>query len=132
MTTAAEDAANPDKICCLVGSSRFKTQFHELGERLEKQGWLVLMMAFFQHADNRPVSDDERMVLEVVDRRRIDMCRDVWVINPRVCVCATYAVDLASLRVLACRIVVGAGGVTGCTSETRQTRRLPTPRAGAR
>jgi hypothetical protein len=81
MTTVAE-AAEPDKVCCLVGSSRFKAQFHELGERLEKQGWLVLMMSFFEHADDRPVSAGEREVLDVIGRRRIDLCREVWVINP--------------------------------------------------
>lgn len=69
------------RIVCLVGSSRFKDRFHEVGERLEKSGALALMMSFFQHADGVPVSDAERAVLERVDRRRIDLADEVLVLD---------------------------------------------------
>ena len=69
------------KTVCLVGSSRFKDRFHEIGERLEKAGTLVLMMAFFQHADKRQVSISERKMLHVVDRARLALADEVWVVN---------------------------------------------------
>jgi hypothetical protein len=74
-------------VVCLVGSSRFKPLFHQEGERLEKSGHLVLMMAFFQHADGVTVTDAERAVLEVVDRARIDLADEVLVLNGKVLKC---------------------------------------------
>lgn len=75
------------RTAVLIGSSRFKADFHRLGERLEKEGALVLMMAFFQHADGRVVSPHDREVLRGVDRRRLDMATEVWVVNPAVPCC---------------------------------------------
>lgn len=69
------------RTVCLVGSSRFKEKFHQIGESLEKQGVLVLMMSFFQHADNVPVSPEERAILRQVDERRIDHADEVWVVS---------------------------------------------------
>jgi hypothetical protein len=68
-------------VICLVGSSRFKAKFHEIGEKLEKSGRLPLMMSFFQHADRRPVSQAERELMFRVDCKRIDLSSEVWVIN---------------------------------------------------
>ena len=79
--------ASASRTAVLIGSSRFKAEFHRLGERLEKEGVLVLMMAFFAHADERPVTPEEREVLRIVDRRRLDMATEVWVVNPRVRCC---------------------------------------------
>lgn len=75
----SEDAAVP--VTCLVGSSRFEETFALVAERLEKSGVLVLMMGSFQHADSRPVSDEERRTLERVDRRRVDLADEVPVID---------------------------------------------------
>lgn len=72
---------NRPRRTALVGSSRFKATFHEVAERLEKAGHLVLMMGFFQHADKRPVSDAERAVLERVDRHRLDLADEALVID---------------------------------------------------
>lgn len=68
-------------VVCMVGSSRFKARFAEIGERLEKAGVLALTMSFFQHADGRPVSPEEREALRKVDRARIDLAEEVWVVN---------------------------------------------------
>lgn len=79
---AAGEAVEPRvPIICLVGSSRFKHLFHAVAERLEKAGCLVLMTSFFQHADNRPVSPEERETLWRVDRKRIDLADEVVVID---------------------------------------------------
>jgi hypothetical protein len=69
------------RIVCLIGSSKFKSKFHSVGELLEKNGHLVLMMSFFQHADAVYVSDEHRSVLEFVDRWRIRLSDVVVVIN---------------------------------------------------
>lgn len=72
---------NAVKVVCLVGSSRFKAKFCEVGERLEKRGVLVLAMAFWQHADGHSITPEEREVLFRVDRARIDLAHEVWVVN---------------------------------------------------
>jgi hypothetical protein len=69
------------RVVCLVGSSRFKHLFHQVAEKLEKQGCLVLMMGFLQHADGWPVSPEEREVRRCVDRKRIDLADEVLVID---------------------------------------------------
>jgi hypothetical protein len=68
-------------VVCLVGSPRFKAMFHEVAEACEKGGVLPLMMGFFQHADARPVSPEERETLKRVDRARIDLADEVWVLD---------------------------------------------------
>ena len=75
------------KTICLIGSSRFKEDFHRIGYDLEKQGILILMMSFFQHSDQMSVSEEERLVLNMVDNARIDLSDEVLVINPRVYIC---------------------------------------------
>lgn len=39
------------------------------------------MMAFFSHSDNMPISDEERKILETVDRKRIDISDEIFVVN---------------------------------------------------
>lgn len=75
------------EIVTLIGSSRFRDAFVKEGSRLEKQGALVLCMSFFQHKDNIDVSDQERLVLEKVDKYRISLCNRVFVINCRMPYC---------------------------------------------
>lgn len=68
-------------IACLIGSSRFKETFTQVGHMLEVNGYLVLAMTFFGHADNIHVSDSERSILETIDRHRIDLADEVRVID---------------------------------------------------
>lgn len=75
------------EIITLIGSSRFRSAFVREGSRLEKQGNLVLCMTFFQHFDKIEVSDEERLILEKVDRYRISLCSRVFVINCRLPYC---------------------------------------------
>jgi hypothetical protein len=72
-----------EDIVCLVGSSRFKDTFHRIGAELEKKGILVLMMSFFQHADNVSITPEEREILYRVDCARIDISKRVMVINEK-------------------------------------------------
>lgn len=69
------------EIVCLIGSSKFKEIFQKEGERLEKTGHLVLAMTFFQHADGVEITEQERDILEIVDKFRIDLCDRVRVLN---------------------------------------------------
>lgn len=74
-------------VVCLIGSSRFKAKFHDIGAYLEKRGTLVLMMSFYQHADGVDVSPEERETLNRVDRARIDLADAVWVVDEKTWVC---------------------------------------------
>ena len=70
-----------NSVVVLIGSSKFKHLFHQVAAILEKNGILCLMMGFFQHADSVPVSDEERIMMTQVDYKRIDLCKEVWVIS---------------------------------------------------
>src|SRR5258708_2988706 len=76
-------------IVCLGGSSRFKKIFEEVGHKEEIAGNLILRMGFFSHADNVPVSDAEREILDRVDFCRIDLADEILVINPKTEICPT-------------------------------------------
>lgn len=81
------------RIVCLIGSSRFREEFVREAYRLETTGHLVLCMAFFQHSDGLEVSEEQREVLEQVDRFRIDLADEVLVIDrpmPRCPNCKTW------------------------------------------
>jgi hypothetical protein len=73
----------------LVGSSRFKKKFHEIGYALEKRGHLVFMMSFFGHSEGIEITPEEREILKKVDKRRIDHSDEVWVIDEIVRICSS-------------------------------------------
>jgi hypothetical protein len=78
---------NRPKRVALIGSSRFKETFQRVGHDLEISGCLVLCMSFFQHSDNIAVSDEDRRILEWVDKHRIDLADEVFVVNKELSCC---------------------------------------------
>lgn len=73
-------------VITLCGSSRFKPIFHILGEKLEKEGNLVLMMSFFQHGNvnnntSISISEEERDILASIDYHRIDLSDGIIVVD---------------------------------------------------
>lgn len=68
-------------VICLIGSSRFKGLFQQIAEKMEKRGILPLMMGFWQHTDGIEVTAQDREILNRVDRARIDLAHEVWVVD---------------------------------------------------
>ncbi len=70
-----------DKVVALVGSSRFKDEFHRVGFELEKRGITVLMMACFQHADGLEMDPEEFRLVHSTNPKRIDLADEVIVLD---------------------------------------------------
>ena len=75
------DPAHPE-VVCLCGSTRFKEQFREEEERLERAGKAVLSVGFFAHADDVDLSDEEKNRLDRLHKRKVEMAHRVHVVNP--------------------------------------------------
>jgi hypothetical protein len=69
------------KIVAIVGSSRFK-QFHQgHAQRLTLKGYVVLGYGFFHHVDARPITDDEKRMLDALTLTKVEMADEVLVVD---------------------------------------------------
>ena len=72
----------PDaEIVCLCGSTRFKEEYREEEERLEREGKIVLSVGFFAHADDHDLDEDEKAMLDRLHKQKVEMADRVHVIN---------------------------------------------------
>lgn len=77
-----DDPAFPE-VVCLCGSTRFKAAYRAENKRLTLAGKVVLSVAFFGHADGEAVAvdGDEKVALDEIHKRKIDLADRVHVIN---------------------------------------------------
>lgn len=68
-------------VLCLCGSTRFREQFTEANRRFTMAGWIVVAPGVFQH-DGDPLTDEQKVALDELHFRKIDMADQVLVINP--------------------------------------------------
>ena len=73
-------SAKTPKIVCLIGSARFEAEFHAVNRAETLAGHIVLTVGVFK--DFHPESDDERWALNELHLRKIDMCDEIYVVNP--------------------------------------------------
>jgi hypothetical protein len=70
------------KIITLCGSTKFKDQFIEEQKRLTLEGNIVISVGLFGHAgDNEVWSEDTKVMLDDMHKRKIDMADEIFVIN---------------------------------------------------
>lgn len=72
------------KVITLCGSTRFKEDFIKAQEMLTLQGWIVLTVGLFGHADNKyqeVITPEVKEMLDDMHKRRIDMSDAIYVIN---------------------------------------------------
>lgn len=69
------------KIVCLCGSSKFKDIFKQEERRLTLQGYIVLSLAIFVHADNEELTDEQIQMSIINHKKKIRMCDMVYVID---------------------------------------------------
>ncbi|HZK54708.1 MAG TPA: hypothetical protein VFC84_11005 [Desulfosporosinus sp.] len=65
------------KIVTLCGSIRFKDDFIKAQNELTLQGNIVISIEFFETA----VSEDIKLMLDEMHKRKIDMAHEIFVIN---------------------------------------------------
>lgn len=74
-------------VVCLCGSTRFYTAFQEANYRETMAGNIVLTVGFYPHAADRAhgeelgVTPEQKVALDELHKRKIDMCDEVFVLN---------------------------------------------------
>ncbi|WP_066496146.1 hypothetical protein [Abyssisolibacter fermentans] len=72
------------KVITLCGSTKFKDEFIKAQKELTLKGNIVLTVVLFEHADgeyNTNITEDVKIMLGDMHKRRIDMSDEIFVIN---------------------------------------------------
>lgn len=72
------------KIITLCGSTKFKEDFMKANAELTLQGNIVISVGVFGHSDcnyMERITDDIKIILDNIHKRKIDMSDEIFVIN---------------------------------------------------
>ena len=70
------------KIITLCGSTKFKDEFIAEQKRLTLEGNIVISVGLFGHSgDNEVWSEDRKIMLDDMHKRKIDLADEIFVIN---------------------------------------------------
>ena len=70
------------KIITLCGSTKFKDDFISQQKRLTLEGNIVITVGLFGHSgDDEVWSEDTKIMLDDMHKRKIDMADEIFVIN---------------------------------------------------
>lgn len=70
------------KIITLCGSTRFRDEFIEEQKRLTLEGNIVISVGLFGHSgDDEVWTEDTKIMLDDMHKRKIDMADEIFVIN---------------------------------------------------
>ena len=70
------------KVITLCGSARFENDFLREQKRLTLEGNIVISVGFFSNANNDEIfSDNTKLMLGDMHKRKIDMSDEIFVIN---------------------------------------------------
>lgn len=69
------------KKITLCGSTKFKREFEAINKQLSLEGNVVYSVAFFGHADNIPLTEKEKTLLDKVHFAKIDNSEGIFVID---------------------------------------------------
>ena len=68
------------KVITLCGSTRFKDDFERINRELTLAGNIVISVGCFGHAGDT-FSDEQKIMLDDIHKRKIDMADAIYVIN---------------------------------------------------
>ncbi len=77
--TTMKDAMS--SVVTLCGSTKFKDEFLIAQRRLTLQGWIVLSVGMFGHADNEDITSEQKEKLDTLHLGKIDISARVHFIN---------------------------------------------------
>ena len=70
------------KVITLCGSTKFKDEFFVVQKRLTLEGNIVISVGMFGHSgDGDVVTDEVKVMLDDMHKRKIDMADEIFVIN---------------------------------------------------
>jgi hypothetical protein len=70
------------KVITLCGSTKFKSEYLDVTKWLTMQGNIVISVGLFGQADGEKLTVDEKVMLDEVHKAKIDLCEEIFVINP--------------------------------------------------
>lgn len=70
------------EIVCLCGSTRFKQEYEEANYQQTMRGRIVLSVGCLAHADNIQLTEEEKIMLDDLHKRKIDISDTIVVICP--------------------------------------------------
>ena len=68
------------KVVTLCGSTRFKDEFERINKELTLSGHIVISVGCFGHSGD-PVTEEQKVMLDDIHKRKIDMADGIFVIN---------------------------------------------------
>ena len=69
------------KVITLCGSTKFRDDFYREQRRLSLEGNIVISVGVFGHQDGEEVTDEQKVMLDDMHKRKIDMADEIFVIN---------------------------------------------------
>ena len=75
-----ENAIRPE-IVCLTGSTRFRTMYAQCNQEFTLDGKIVLTVGWLTHKGGSEVSEEEKIKLDELHLRKIDLADFIFVIN---------------------------------------------------
>lgn len=69
-------------VITLCGSTKFKEEFLDVTKWLTLKGNIVISVGLFGQADGDKLTVDEKILLDDLHKRKIDLCNDIFVVNP--------------------------------------------------
>ena len=76
------ESDNFPEIVTLCGSTKFKNEYLETMKKLTLEGKIVISVGLFGHADNEPITPEQKKMLDELHLRKIDLSDGIFVINP--------------------------------------------------
>lgn len=70
------------EIVCICGSTRFADEMHEVNRLLTFAGVIVLAPGVFGHATGEPITSEQKVALDALHLRKIDLADRVVVVSP--------------------------------------------------
>ena len=69
------------KIITMCGSSKFKPLFRKLEKSLTLKGYLVISLNIFAHYDKMLLTNEQKIELDKIHKKKIDLADIVYIIN---------------------------------------------------
>lgn len=68
-------------VITLCGSTKYKEEFLLVNKWLTLQGNIVISVSMFGHVDKEPLTQQEKITLDEVHKRKIDLANEIFVID---------------------------------------------------
>ena len=68
-------------VITLCGSTKYKEEFILVNKWLTLQGNIVISVSMFGHIDKEPLTQEEKITLDAIHKRKIDLADEIFVVN---------------------------------------------------